>query len=152
MAERKRSRIRKPPKSDTDSNQPMIFAIHVITAPYSHQSALTALRFCQATLAAGHRIKRVFFSGDGVLVGTRLAVPPQDEADLYREWQVLANTHQVELVVCISACLRRGIINASEAERYEKSSHNLAEGFLLSGLGQLVEAGLESDRLVTFGA
>jgi tRNA 2-thiouridine synthesizing protein D len=48
--------------------------------------------------------------------------------------------------------LRRGIINATEAERYEKQGHNLTDEFVLSGLGQLVEAGLESDRLITFGA
>ena len=130
----------------------MIFSIHIVSAPYSHQSALTALRFCQAALKAGHQIKRVFFSGDGVLAGTGLASPPQDEVNLYAEWQALADEHQVELVVCISACLRRGIINESEAERYGKSQHNLSGAFLLSGLGQLVEAGLESDRLITFGA
>ncbi|MBA53096.1 MAG: sulfurtransferase complex subunit TusD [Pseudomonadales bacterium] len=130
----------------------MIFSIHVVTSPYSHQSALTALRFCQASLATGHQIKRVFFSGDGVLVGTGLASPPQDEVDLYRAWQSLARDQGVELVVCISACLRRGIINATEAERYEKPGHNLTDEFVLSGLGQLVEAGLESDRLITFGA
>jgi tRNA 2-thiouridine synthesizing protein D len=28
---------------------------------------------------------------------------------------------------------------------------NLAPGFRISGLGQLVEAGIESDRLVVFG-
>lgn len=130
----------------------MIFSIHVVTAPYSHQSVLSALRFTQAVLRGGHSIKRVFFSGDGVFVGTDLASPPQDEPDLYLQWQSLAKDHGVELVVCISACLRRGIINASEAERYEKAGHNLSDAFILSGLGQLVEAGIESDRLVTFGA
>lgn len=87
-----------------------------------------------------------------MLTGTLLANPPQDEPDLYRAWHELSDSHGVELVVCISACLRRGIVNESEAARYEKPSHNLAPGFVLSGLGQLVEAGLESDRLITFGA
>lgn len=130
----------------------MIFSIHVVGAPYSSQSALTALRFSQACLEAGHSIKRVFFSGDAVLTGTQLANPPQDEPDLYAAWRALARDHDIELVVCISACLRRGILNQSEANRYEKAACNLAEDFVLSGLGQLVEAGLESDRLVTFGA
>lgn len=129
----------------------MIFSLHILSAPYSAQSALSALRFCHASLEAGHSIKRIFFSGDGVLVGTGLANPPQDEIDLYSAWRALARDHDVELVVCISACLRRGIINQSEANRYEKEAHNLADEFVLSGLGQLVEAGLESDRLITFG-
>ena len=87
-----------------------------------------------------------------MLTGTELASPPQDEINLYSAWNELNESHSVELVVCISACLRRGIINASEAARYEKSASNLAPGFVLSGLGQLVEAGLESERLITFGA
>ena len=129
----------------------MIFSVHVLGAPYSSQSALSALRFCEASISTGHAIKRVFFSGDGVLIGTGLASPPQDELDLYNAWRNLARDSGIELVVCISACLRRGILNQPEANRYEKPAHNLAEEFVLSGLGQLVEAGLESDRLITFG-
>jgi tRNA 2-thiouridine synthesizing protein D len=36
--------------------------------------------------------------------------------------------------------LRRGI-----------KDENLQEGFRISGLGQLIESGIQSDRLVTFG-
>ena len=129
----------------------MIFSVHVLAPPYSRQSNASALQFCRAVLQQGHQLKRVFFSGDGVLSASTLAVPPQDEAHLYRGWQDLA-AQGVELVVCISACLRRGIINESEAARYQVPGHNLAPGFILSGLGQLVDAALESDRLITFGA
>ncbi|MCG8535919.1 MAG: sulfurtransferase complex subunit TusD [Pseudomonadales bacterium] len=129
----------------------MLFAIHVTSAPYHGQGSQTALEFCKASLAQGHQIKRVFFSGDAVYVGTNLAVPPQDENNLYEQWQELARDHHVELVVCISACLRRGIIDENEANRYEKPAHNLPSAFVLSGLGQLVEASVEADRLITFG-
>ena len=30
-------------------------------------------------------------------------------------------------------------------------SNNIAEGFRISGLGQLIEMGIQTDRLVTFG-
>ncbi len=129
----------------------MIFAIHVICGPYSSQSNCSALKFCKAALEQGHGIKRVFFSGDGVFSGTDLAVTPQDEINLYDEWSALAKDQNVEIVVCVSACLRRGIINQDEADRYEKHAHNLAGGFIISGLGQLVEASVETDRLITFG-
>jgi tRNA 2-thiouridine synthesizing protein D len=46
----------------------------------------------------------------------------------------------VDLVVCVAAAMRRGI-----------RDENLAAGFRISGLGQLVEAGTQTDRLVTFG-
>jgi tRNA 2-thiouridine synthesizing protein D len=130
----------------------MNFSVHILTGPYSHQSNLSALLFCQASIDQGHQIKRVFFSGDGVYIGTVLGIPPQDEIDLYAQWQALARNHHIDLVVCVSARLRRGIINQSEASRYEKSAYNLPPEFIISGLGQLVEAGLESDRLITFGA
>ncbi|MAR92793.1 MAG: sulfurtransferase complex subunit TusD [Pseudomonadota bacterium] len=130
----------------------MNFSIHVLCAPNRHQSSLSALRFCQAALDRGHQIQRVFFSGDGVLTGNRLTAAPQGEPDWYAGWRLLARDHGVELVVCISASLRRGVLDAGEAGRYQKDGHNLAPEFILSGLGQLVEAGLECDRLITFGA
>lgn len=130
----------------------MIFSVHVLVPPYSQQANQTALHFCHAVLRQGHQLLRVFFSGDGVLTATRLGVPPQDEADLYREWVQLSQDHGVELVVCVSACLRRGIVNESEASRYQLNGANLAPQFVIAGLGQLVDAALESDRLVTFGA
>ena len=44
------------------------------------------------------------------------------------------------------------MLDKTEAKRYEKSGANLDEGFTISGLGQLIDAGLNADRLVTFGA
>ncbi len=129
----------------------MIFTLHVICAPYSQQSNLSALQFCQAALTAGHKVRRVFFSGDGVHSGNALSVPPQDELNLVRAWETLAESSGVELVVCVSAALRRGVINQQEANRYSKPQYSLSESFTLSGLGQLVEAALESDRVITFG-
>lgn len=130
----------------------MIFSVHVLAPPYSRQANQTALQFCRAVLRQGHQLKRVFFSGDGVLSASQLGVPPQDEINLYKEWIRLNADHGVELVVCISACLRRGMVNVSEAERYQLPAANLSPSFVVAGLGQLVDAALESDRLVTFGA
>lgn len=130
----------------------MQYAVHVLAPPYSQQANATALHFCRAVLSQGHGLKRVFFSGDGVYSATTLGVPPQDESNWYHEWVALAEQQGVELVVCISACLRRGIINATEAERYGLPGHNLSSAFVLAGLGQLVDAALEVDRLITFGA
>ena len=44
----------------------------------------------------------------------------------------------------------RGDCKAISKSRGIKNS-NLAEGFRISGLGQLVEAGIQADRLVVFG-
>jgi len=55
------------------------------------------------------------------------------------------------LVVCIAAAQRRGMLDENEAKRQGKDAHNIAEGFHISGLGQLIEAGIQSERLVVFG-
>lgn len=129
----------------------MIFALNVLSPPYSSQGALTALRFAQAAINSGHQVSRVFFSGEGVLNGSALGVPPQDEINIYQRWQMLAKNHGVELILCISACLKRGMINESEQLRYGLSSRNIAEHFTVAGLGQLAESTIVADRLLTFG-
>jgi tRNA 2-thiouridine synthesizing protein D len=55
-------------------------------------------------------------------------------------WGKLNEEHGVDLVVCVAAALRRGI-----------REENLAKGFRISGLGQMVEAGVKTDRLIVFG-
>ncbi len=129
----------------------MIFSLAIYGAPYASQAPDTAYQFANAVIASGHKIHRIFFYMDGVQNATKLASPPQDEADIPARWSRFILDHQIDAVVCIAAALRRGVINEEEANRYDKPSSNLAEGFTLSGLGQLVEAGIESDRLVTFG-
>ncbi|MFT7388353.1 MAG: tRNA 2-thiouridine synthesizing protein D [Candidatus Endobugula sp.] len=128
----------------------MIFSLAIYSTP-SSQSQDSAYRFANALLAQGHTLFRVFFYHDGVYQGSQLSCPPQDEVNLTTRWQTLAESHGVDLVVCIAAGLRRGVIDRKEAQRYEKGHHNLASGFELSGLGQLVEAAVQSDRLITFG-
>lgn len=129
----------------------MKFSLAVYSAPHSSQAAASALRFARALLAQGHQLYRVFFYCDGVHNASALAAPPQDEADLVSAWQTLQRQHQLDLVVCIAAAQRRGVLNESEAARWEKPAANLATGFELAGLGQLADAAVNSDRLITFG-
>ncbi|WP_041523166.1 sulfurtransferase complex subunit TusD [Gilvimarinus agarilyticus] len=130
----------------------MKFTLVILGAPYSDSASQTALAFAHAALANGHTIYRLFFYADGVHNATRLAAPPQDEHDLPASWQQFITEHQLDAVVCIAAALRRGLLDTTEAERYQKSGDNIAQGFELSGLGQLIEASAASDRVLTFGA
>lgn len=129
----------------------MKYTIMVNEGPYQHQSSDTALQFVRAALAKGHTIFRVFFYHDGVNNGTRLAVPPKDDRMLQKEWSELAEKHGLDLVICIAAAQRRGLMDASEAKRQGLSADNIAAGFRISGLGQLIEGGIESDRTLVFG-
>ena len=78
-------------------------------------------------------------------------MPPDDEFGLTRQWSELAKRYNLDLVVCISAGQKRGLLCSDEAKRQNKTDDDLAEGFRISGLGQLVEATLVSDRFIVFG-
>ncbi len=129
----------------------MKLGILVNEGPYTHQASDTAYQFAKAALAKGHEISRVFFYHDGVNNGTRLTVPPQDDRNIVKRWSELAAEHKLDLVVCIAAAQRRGLMDKGEAKRHGKDADNLAPGFRIAGLGQLIEAGIEADRLVVFG-
>ncbi|MBB6521971.1 sulfurtransferase complex subunit TusD [Pseudoteredinibacter isoporae] len=121
-----------------------------VSAPPSSQSSLSALRFCRALLKQEHELLRVFFYGEGVYNANSLLSPPSDENNMEQLWREFAQTHKVELVVCIAAAVRRGLLNEEEAQRYDKPASNIQAPFIVSGLGQLVEASVLADRTMTF--
>lgn len=129
----------------------MKFGILINEGPYTHQASDTAYHFIEAALRAGHEIVRVFFYHDGVNNGTRLSVPPQDDRNISERWSTLAEQHGVELILCVAAAQRRGMLDEDEAKRASKDTNNIAPGFAISGLGQLIDAGIQADRLVVFG-
>jgi tRNA 2-thiouridine synthesizing protein D len=118
----------------------MKFGILVNEGPFTHQASDSAYRFTAAALAKGHEIYRVFFYNDGVYNGNKLAEPQSDDRNIVTLWSTLAAENDIDLVVCVAAALRRGI-----------KDEVLQEGFRISGLGQMVEAGIQADRLVVFG-
>lgn len=129
----------------------MKLTIQVNEGPYQHQAADSAYNFVKAALAKGHDIFRVFFYHDGVNNGTRLTTPPQDDRHVVDRWSELARENEIDLVICVAAAQRRGIVDDGEAERNGKDATNIADGFRISGLGQLIEGAVQSDRLVVFG-
>jgi len=129
----------------------MKFAIQINEGPFTHQAADTAYLFTKAAIENGHEIFRVFFYHDGVNNGTMYGVPPQDDRNVQALWSDLAEQHDLDLVVCVAAAQRRGIMDEDEAKRHGKGASNIAPKFRISGLGQLIEAGIQADRLMVFG-
>ncbi|MEN9432723.1 MAG: sulfurtransferase complex subunit TusD [Pseudomonadota bacterium] len=129
----------------------MKYTLMVNEGPYQHQSADTAYQFAKAALAKGHEIFRVFFYHDGVNNGSRLSVPPKDDRLVQKQWSELAQQHGIDMVICIAAAQRRGLMDANEAKRQGLDADNIAPGFRISGLGQLIEGSIESDRTIVFG-
>jgi tRNA 2-thiouridine synthesizing protein D len=129
----------------------MIYSLLVLSSPASGHATQTAAAFARKVLERGHSIHRIFFLDEGTQVGASTAIFPQDEAERLSPWVTLAQEHQLDLVLCISSALRRGMLDDTEAERYEKLAATVHPTFSISGLGQLVDASANSDRLITFG-
>lgn len=128
----------------------MKFAVQVNASPYSTNAGLHAFRFVEAALAQGHQIVRVFFYRDGIYHAFRYATPPDDERAPVADWSRLAELKGIDLVVCISAAQRRGLLCADEARRQGKNDDDVAPGFRIAGLGQWLEATLLADRYLMF--
>ena len=129
----------------------MKFTIVIYGAPYSSQAAHTALQFTRALLRDGHDIYRLFFFGDGVQNANRFAVVAQDEENLQQAWDRLIQDNELDSVVCVTSALKRGIIDAAEAKRHELDGSSITDSSHIAGLGQLIDATLNSDRVVNFG-
>jgi len=128
----------------------MKYAIQVNSSPYQSHSGDTAYQFIKATLDMGHDVVRVFFYQEGVYHAFRYKTPPDDEVQVVARWTELAEDYELDLVVCISAAQRRGLLESGEAKRQGKQDNDVADGFRIAGLGLWVEAMLAADRFVEF--
>ena len=117
----------------------MQIGIVVVDPPYLSPSVELALSFAQTAVSSGHEVNRVFFHKDAVYLGNSHLDVPTDEVNLQTEWTKFAVQNDVPLVLCVTSAQRRGIVSA-----------NIADGFEIAGLGQLIETMFESDRVVTF--
>jgi len=118
----------------------MKFTVIVNEGPFIHQASDSALHFVKAAIETGHEVEQVFFYCDGVKNANKLSAPQSDDRNLVKLWGAVNTEHGTDLVVCVAAALRRGITDV-----------NVAEGFRISGLGQVMQACCDSDRIVTFG-
>jgi len=107
----------------------MKYSLLVFAHPDETGRTRHAWEFASAVTERGHQLYRVFFYGDGVLNA-------RETGDT--GWQQLAAAHGVELVLC-----------SASAERH--ALEHPPEPYLLMGLGALMEAGLDCERVVSFG-
>ncbi|MDF9391694.1 MULTISPECIES: sulfurtransferase complex subunit TusD [Methylococcus] len=121
----------------------MKFVIQINASPREAQAANSAYQFIKAALANGHHILLVFFYYDGVYNAQVSSFAGED--DLSARWSTLAHEHGLDLVLCVSAAQRRGLVSTEG-----RDEGSLAPGFRIGGLGQWVDACLKADRLLTF--
>lgn len=126
-------------------------AIMVLGSPYANTSTQTALSFSKAVLQNGYHIERLFFYHEAAYIGSNLTIAAQDEQNLPEAWQEFIQAHHLEAVVCIASGLKRGIIDKSESDRYEKKQSSLHNNMELAGLGQWIEAVNNAHKHIIFG-
>ncbi|HEF8773097.1 TPA: sulfurtransferase complex subunit TusD [Providencia stuartii] len=132
------------------SQQPLTYCLLVTGPAYGTQQATSAYQFACALLKEGHRLKTLFFYSEGVANANELTSPANDEFNLVKAWQQLAETAGCEMHICVSAALRRGIVDDEQAKLLRLPSNNLGAGFTMSGLGSLAEAMMIADRTIRF--
>ncbi len=117
----------------------MKIGVLIYEGPYNHQASDSAYNFIKAAMDKGHEIIRVFFYHDGVINVTKLMEPPSDDRHIAKRWSEIGEKG-VDVIACIAAAKRRGMVDDI-----------LTPNTRISGLGQLVEMGVDADKVVVFG-
>lgn len=125
----------------------MDYVLAIKSPVYGAQGAYLAYQVAEVLLAAEHNITQIFFFQDGISNANALINPASDEINLLEKWLNLAKLHHLPLHLCISAAQRRGVVDHQTSKSQQS---NLAEGFILAGLGEFSQAILKADRLLTF--
>ena len=87
-----------------------------------------AIEFAEVAVANGFTISQVFFYQAGV---------QHASSSIAHRWETLSKQHDISLVLC-----------SASADQFSELGNT---SFISAGLGALVEAGVESDKVVTFG-
>lgn len=126
------------------------YSILVTSSPYEGQHAQRAVSFIKSAIAQGHTVDNVFFYGQGVHHANGFMVEVGDEFYPLKAWQALKHDHDVTLLLCITAAVKRGIVGDKEAASAGVSDTNVADGFEQAGLGEFFTALHNCDKVVQF--
>ena len=102
-------------------------AVSILVKDHPDRTA-RAIEFAEVALANGFVISQVFFYQAGV---QHASLPVSDR------WEALSKQHDISLILC-----------SASADRYNEEGN---AAFTIGGLGALVEAGIENDKVITFG-
>lgn len=124
------------------------YTIILTQSPALSESHATAQRLVAELINNGDIIDRVFFYQDAAYIGLKTQIPGQGLQASFDGWLNLQKQNNFPLQICIANALRRGIVDNTEAERYQQLE-TLQSGFQLCGLGEIAEACQTSDRIIT---
>ena len=124
------------------------YTIILTQSPALSESHLTAQCLVSELIGQGDKIDRIFFYLDAAFVGLKSQIPGQGLQASHQGWLDLQQKQSFPLQICIANALRRGIVDKTEAQRYQ-GLETLQSGFQLSGLGEIADACQSSDRIIT---
>lgn len=113
--------------------------------PQGKEALATATRL----LDEGREVS-VFFYGDGAYTANRLIWQTADVPSIPRLWAMLADKYQLDLPVCVSTALARGISDKDNAMRHGLDTDNILPPFRLVGLSQLALQLNQHTQLIQF--
>ena len=114
------------------------FAILLAVSPDSGTLPVRAIQTIKAALSKGHAVF-CFLYQDGVHFAHCLRDVPQGETDLSDALSRLASDPNCDVVTCITAAERRGVL-----------SNHLTENIRVGGLGEWTEQLTTADRVLQF--
>ena len=126
------------------------YSVLITSSPFQGDTALRALSFAQGVIDNGDVINNVFFYSEGVHHTNNLMLKTGDELFVLDSWKTLASEHNMKLLVCITAAVKRGIVSELEAKENGLSQANLTAPFEQAGLGEFFTALHDCNRLVQF--
>lgn len=101
----------------------------VLVVTKSLALSYSALKFATACIDKEYALQTIFFIQEGVNVASGLVDIPSDEPKIQIKWQSLAYKHHIELIVCATSALRRGV-----------TEQHLVPGFKFGSISQMLTA------------
>lgn len=126
------------------------FSILITSSPFHGDSAMRALAFVNGVIANGDKVNNIFFYSDGVYHANSLMLDTGDAFSAYKAWSTLSTEHDVTLLVCITAAVKRGIVSQQEADDNGIGFANLQSPFEQAGLGEFFTSLHSCNNLVQF--
>lgn len=117
------------------------FAVLIEGPVLQGQSFVSALRFMQQVVSAGHAVDSVFLYRDAVHAASALIDLPSDEPNLSAKLQQFCLQHQIPLLFCVTAAEKRGVCTDQV-----KPAH----GYTAAGLAEFAMRLAQVDKLVQF--
>jgi len=126
----------------------MQFSLTLFNYP-QHINNEHALNFAKSVIKQNHHIGCIFLQQNSVYLASSSIIYPQQESSIIKKWHEFLAINNIIAYVCITAALKRGILDKNMADKNQLPC-NIASMFRLASLGIWLSALNKTDRLISF--